>query len=434
MSPYLIWSRKTGTGSVANFIKEVDGYYTYEVGRGVDASGSDSVVVGFVGNPGSQVVFVIKADSTGNITWQTELDPAGSDYIGNDPIKVVVTTAGNIYITGSYVTAGDSRIFVVKLNSSGVLQWDEVFDSNNSAYGVELYVDASDNVYVYGTHDQSYPIVIKLNSSGTLQWQKKMTSAQDINKGGALWVDSSGNVFVTGAAGSDMWVMKWDSSGTEVWDTRVWAGHNFMPEYGEDIALDSSGDVLVLGSIQELTNTSYAHVGLMKLNSTGSAIIYTRLLGSNTEEWNAKDMVVDASDNVYVLGEFLIGGNYRAVVAKYDSSGTIQWKNILRHSTTGRFRPSEISLTDSDMILIAGDAWTDGSNSSPVLAQLPSDGTGTGTYGTLMYETDSAASVLTGSNTSLAAGFNTVSAGALSVTANTFTQSTGTLSFIDVAM
>ena len=58
----------------------------------------------------------------------------------------------------------------------------------------------------------------------------------------------------------------------------------------------------------------------------GSAWIAT--LGGTTNDFG-KDIAVDGSGNVYVVGEADIGGQYDLIVAKYNSSGTIQWQRAL---------------------------------------------------------------------------------------------------------
>ena len=83
--------------------------------------------------------------------------------------------------------------------------------------------------------------VVKYNSSGTKQWTKQLgTSSTDLADGVAT--DSSGNVYVVGytyggldgntnTGGSDIFVVKYNSSGIKQWTKQIGSSsHNY--DYG----------------------------------------------------------------------------------------------------------------------------------------------------------------------------------------------------------
>ena len=103
--------------------------------------------------------------------------------------------------------------------------------------------------------------VVKYNSSGTKQWTKQLgTSSTDLADGVAT--DSSGNVYVVGytyggldgntnTGGSDLFVVKYNSSGTKQWTKQLGT-----EEYDEarGVAADSSGNVYVVGGTKGRLN------------------------------------------------------------------------------------------------------------------------------------------------------------------------------------
>ena len=129
--------------------------------------------------------------------------------------------------------AGSSDLFVVKYNSSGTKQWTKQLGTWNDDLASGVATDSSGNVYVTGdtlagldgntNAGSSDLFVVKYNSSGTKQWTKQFgTSSSDAAYGVAT--DSSGNVYVTGytqggldgntsAGGNDLFVVKYNSDG-----------------------------------------------------------------------------------------------------------------------------------------------------------------------------------------------------------------------------
>jgi hypothetical protein len=94
--------------------------------------------------------------------------------------------------------------------------------------------------------------VVKYNSSGTKQWTKQLgTSSTDLANGVAT--DSSGNIYVTGgtyggldgntnAGNSDLFVVKYHSNGTKQWTKQMGSSSR---DYDYGVATDSSGKVYV---------------------------------------------------------------------------------------------------------------------------------------------------------------------------------------------
>ena len=69
--------------------------------------------------------------------------------------------------------------------------------------------------------------------------------------------------------------------------------------------------------------TSGAGAILLKLNSSGAEQWQRTLDGASTQI--AYDVDVDSSDNVYIGGYTTISGYGYFLLAKYNSSGTLQW-------------------------------------------------------------------------------------------------------------
>jgi hypothetical protein len=261
--------------------------YDYNNAIAVDTSGN-VYVAGYSGATwGSPVrpfaggetdAFVAKLNGSGVLQWNTFLGGSGSyeDYdIGN---AIAVDTSGNVYVAGeSPATWGSpvrpfavwSDAFVAKLNGSGALQWNTFLGGADNDYGEGIAVDKSGNVYVAGGGLGTWgsPVrpfagngdafAAKLNGSGVLQWNTFLGGPSSYASGNAIAVDKSGNICVAGtsnvtwgtpirpfAGNTDAFAAKLNGSGALQWNTFLGGADS---EYGEGMAVDTSGNVYVAG-------------------------------------------------------------------------------------------------------------------------------------------------------------------------------------------
>ena len=261
----------------------------YDEARGVatDSSGNVYVVGGTKGNlngisnSGRTDAFVIKFNSSGTRQWTKKLGTWQNDLANG----VATDSSGNFYVTGftyqhldGNTSAGNADLFVVKYNSSGKKQWTKQLGTSKHDRARGVATDSSGNVYVtgdtYGGLDGNTSagyndlFVVKYLDNGTKQWTKQLgTSSTDLANGVAT--DSSGNVYVAGgtyggldgntnAGNSDLFVVKYNSSGTKQWTKQMGSSSR---DYDYGVATDSSRNVYVsgdtYGGLDNNTNAGY---------------------------------------------------------------------------------------------------------------------------------------------------------------------------------
>ena len=366
---------------------------------------------------GGDDLYLMKRSKAGEVLWQRVLGGASSDAA----IAVAIDSADNVYVTGytNSTGAGNNDLLLAKYNSSGTIQWQRVLGGVNSDLGQGVAIDSGDNVYLVGDTGDGDLLIAKYNSSGTLQWQRDLGGAYS-EEGDFIAVDSSGNLYVTGrtssagAGNNDLLLAKYNSSGTIQWQ-RVLGGSG--SDVGLGVAIDSEDNVYVTGA-NESSGEGSAEFLLAKYNSSGT-IQWQRGLGGVSEDL-AFAVTTDSNNNVYVCGRTVSSGEggYDFLIAKYNSSGTIQWQRVLGGS--GSDVAFSMVVDSEDALQILGVTSSTGAGSDDLLlAKLPNNGSLTGTYVLDGVNIVYSASSLTAYTTTLTAATSSLSSATSTLTAST---------------
>jgi hypothetical protein len=275
------WSRSLAVDGAGNV-------FTTEYAFNVLADGSN----------GPSFAVVRKFGPTGTSAWVDQIGPGTGSAFGNG---VETDTAGNVYVCGNFsgivdfnpgsgtnnVNGGacSANGFVLKLTSAGAFSWVSTFigqTSGSKSFCNDLALDGSGNIVVGGSYSGSVNfnprsgkasllpsigggLVEKLSSTGALVWVKQVGSSDGI---GALTLDASGSVYVTGIlqgtsvfsginttltsnGSTDVFVAKLNASGNLAW--AISFGGSGM-DWGNGIAVDGSGNVYVVGYYSNTVN------------------------------------------------------------------------------------------------------------------------------------------------------------------------------------
>ena len=215
-----------------------------------------------------------------------------------------------------------------------------VYSSSTTNFGMGVASDSSQNIYGSSLNINASGLwyATKFNSSGANQWFNN-----GIPSGGTagsnmfsvytnVAVDSSGNWYgcttFQNAAGSinSGYLRKVNTSGTIQWQRKITNTANEVR--AQSCALDSTGaNVVVGGSCTISGNTGY---WIARYNSSGVLQWQRQLTGTGLGVFNFT-LTVDSSGNVILIGT----ANSTALVVKYNSSGTLQWQKSIGGSSAG---------------------------------------------------------------------------------------------------
>jgi cephalosporin hydroxylase len=228
----------------------------FEAGRSIDqmtdggyilTGTTDSDNSGNVGSShGGSDIWVVKLNTAGDIQWQKVLGGSGRE----ESFSIHRTTGGACVLTGSTdsensgdvgANHGESDIWVVNLNPSGVILWQKVLGGKGFDVGRSIEQSVDDGYILAGSttsddtgdvganHGGSAIWVVKLGPTGDLQWQKVLggngfDAGRSIEQGkdnsyilaGNTNSDNSGDVG-SNHGGSSLWVVKLNQVGDIQW-------------------------------------------------------------------------------------------------------------------------------------------------------------------------------------------------------------------------
>jgi hypothetical protein len=291
---------------------------------------------------------------------------ASPDLTTSRQSALVYDSSDNLYTVG-YVTDGSNTGIVSKFNANGTIQWQRTLGASSPSDTIFLAVDLdnSNNVYVTGTtsSDGSFNArevqVAKYDTNGSLQWQKTLGTAGTLQQGLGVAVDAAtGDFYIVGgfwpSSSSQLnrvIVAKYNTSGVLQWQRSLTPAVLSNDSSGQDIALDSAGNVYIVGSTP--TSTSNNQAVLVKYNSSG-ALQWQVGLSNATGQSQYEGIAIDSSDNIFVTGLVTASAVSYGVVAKYNTSGVIQWKKQIGDSGGGVSNLTDVTLDSSGNMYTTG--------------------------------------------------------------------------------
>jgi hypothetical protein len=279
------------------------------------------------------------------------LDANGSIYVaGTTTSSGYPTTTGAYQTTFNKATSSSATVFVTKLNATGSALVFSTFigGSASTEIGAGIALDTARNIYVTGRTTQSgtgndFPITngafqttrpggpdafaLKLNTGGNSLMYSTFLGGPGVDYGADITVDVQGNAYVTGQTDStfpttsgafaqtksalaDNFVAKLNAGGSGLLFSTYIGGNNIEAPLG--IAIDTARNVYIVGqtgsSTYPTTSSAYDRIKsadydayVTKLNSSGSALVYSTYLGGTTDQVTTR-VVANPDGSAVVLG------------------------------------------------------------------------------------------------------------------------------------
>lgn len=350
--------------------------------------------------PGINNAFITKYDNVGNYMWALTLGNYPNLGGMNEYCReVVYDVTGNVYVIGSYqgitdfdpsiatqtlLSQGQEDIYFAKYDANGNYLFVKSIGSTGYDVGVGIRLDGSGNICLTGLYTGTVDFdpsaatqtvvsvgftdifMAKYDMNGNFIFVKSIGASTSDNVAD-LFVDASGNYFITGtfantmdfdpspatqtitAGGLDKFFAKYDQNGNYL------LAKTFGSGIPISISSDAIGNIYVGGyfngtvdfdpalAVQNLVSAGADDIYLAKYDLNGNYLFANRI--GNTGNERCYSMKTDNSGNIYVTGHIsgvttdfdpspavqnLVAlGSNDIYFAKYDNLGNYQFAKLL---------------------------------------------------------------------------------------------------------
>jgi len=285
----------------------------------------------------SRDIYTAKLNSAGQLLWEQFYDgtAGGSDV----PVDILVNDAGNTIVTAVTMNSGTGfDATVICYSPAGNLLWSTPVDKGGQAEVFHaMAIDNQQNIYAVGeflpaSGALSDGLLVKFDPSGTVLWDttydfSPASSDRDIFN--CIDIDNSGNVFVAGQSDLNFVIAKYSTAGIPLW-IQNYSYSNFN-DSACIIKVNNNGDVLVAGIFGEPVDSDF---GLVKYKNDGTFIWAKKYANSAGSDDILTDMIVDSIGGIYLTGweTSVYTTNYNFMTVKYDSAGVFKYELIWEDS------------------------------------------------------------------------------------------------------
>ena len=310
---------------------------------------------------GSDDVLVLKYSPDGDVLWAK----TWGTPVGESPAGFALVDGGLLVVGDTYVSdARRDDVFFLKYDLDGNLLWARVWGTPDYETVLAIAVDDQENIQVVGEWlvygGEASLLAAKFTAEGHRIWAKTWRGDRE-RFAVCTAVDHDGGMLVAGRAQNlsgdhDVALLKYTTAGTLQW-TKSWGGER--DEWVTGLAAASGGGMWVVGSTRS-TSDGTSDVYMLSWSNNGE------LLSANT--WSAGDsdigprIFLDNGGSVYLAAETMSFGPRRALLLKYDASGSLISNKV---SSQDWLRISSLGWNQSGDVYLAGTSvdaavsWTD---------------------------------------------------------------------------
>ncbi len=326
---------------------------------------------------GGYDVYLVKINADGEVLWTQTYGGDQSDYA----YSVAETADGGFILGGITYSSGAGRFdfYLLKTDADGELTWEKTFGGPDDDQ-VRKVLQTADGGYLMAGYSNSFGAgwsdiyVVKTDTDGNELWNQTFGGADHDRAHNAIEL-ADGSLIIAGytisfATGQDLsadtWLIKLDAEGNELWNNTMGTTDT---DYPYDLKATDDGGFIVAGYHVNYGITQ-RDVYLTRVDAEGNDLWFHGYSGADTE-------TTDRSASVYVApdGNYLVAGHTLATGAggsdawllKIDTQGEVIWSQTFGGAKDDRAY-AMLPTADGDVIL-AGYTASAGNGGADVYVQ-----------------------------------------------------------------
>lgn len=273
-------------------------------------------------------------------------------------------SSGELLTVGNTQVAGQgANILLTKYKTDGTIIWTTNYNTSGTKndYGTNLITDGSGNIYVCGTTDNNGivnydAVVLKYNSSGSLLWDTTYNSPYSKNDiASSIVVDNANNIYIGASSEGDttqfdFLTLGYSNTGVYQWASRY--NYASLHDYAVGLSIDNNTSLLLTGtSASNTTNWDFTTVKY-NLSGTQIGVVRNSVAGSGYDQPYA--YAKDNNGNVYVTGKGSTNGtDYDMKTIKINSTLAVVW-NVTYNGANAEDQGNAIAIDQNNDVLVGG--------------------------------------------------------------------------------
>jgi hypothetical protein len=268
-------------------------------------------------------VWLVRTDGTGNLLWTQAFGENDKAELAN---SLEITNDGDFIIAGvKEVEPYDEpheQFWLIKMDADGNMIWNQTYGGPDYDGAFSVRQTSDSGFIIIGTTEMQGSMedirLIKTNLNGALEWEK--TYGGFLNDAGLDVIQTQDDGYLltgkfqnTLSVPSEMWVIKTDADGNQMWDN-VFGGLSGSMGYA---LTDDPESGYLLAGMTSLPGTGDSEGWLVKINGDGDEV-WTKTIGTSDMD-RFRDITITAQGDIILTGDAGTFGNTDAWLVKVGS-------------------------------------------------------------------------------------------------------------------